>query len=157
MNLNATASRKLSSDSFLIRPIEKDDLLELTALDHGSRENPWTKEMFQKELELPFSIHAAVKDEKELIAFGVVWQVKEIAQLIQITVIPDRRGAGIGTFLVKHLMKICSQKGCKIMELEFEQGNIAAKKLYKKLGFKTVGFRKKFYGNQDAILMQCAL
>jgi len=152
-----TASKKLTSHSFLIRPIDKDDLLELTTLDRLSRGSPWTKEMFQKELELPFSIHATVKDEKELIAFGVVWQVKEIAQLIQITVIPDRRGAGIGTFLVKHLMRVCSQKGCKIMELEFEQGNIAAKKLYEKCGFKTVGLRKKFYGNQNAILMQCAL
>ena len=101
-----TASKKLTSHSFLIRPIDKDDLLELTTLDRLSRGSPWTKEMFQKELELPFSIHATVKDEKELIAFGVVWQVK---------------------------------------------------KLYEKCGFKTVGLRKKFYGNQNAILMQCAL
>lgn len=153
----APAPRIFSSPSFLIRPIQKEELLELTILDRLSRGDPWTKEMFQKELELPFSIHASVKDGNKLIAFGVVWKVEETAQLIQITVIPTKRQTGIGALLLKHLMKTSFQKGCKKMELEFEEGNIAAKNLYKKLGFKTVGIRKKFYKNKDAILMECLL
>ena len=40
------------------------------------------------------------------------------------------------------------------MMLEVRESNISAIKLYEKVGFEEINRRKKYYGNEDAIIME---
>ncbi|MEK6860189.1 MAG: GNAT family N-acetyltransferase [Nanoarchaeota archaeon] len=56
---------------------------------------------------------------------------------------PDYQGKGIGTLLVKEILKFAKKKGFKIAIVEAAVENIASVKLAKKCGFRIVGKIKK--------------
>ena len=61
---------------------------------------------------------------------------------------------GIGTLLIKKMTEVCRKKDIFEINLEVRVSNLAARQLYKKLGFLENGRRKKYYENtEDAILM----
>lgn len=55
------------------------------------------------------------------------------------------------------LIDLASKSGCKKINLEVNEKNIIAINLYKKFGFEQVGLRKKYYNDQDAVLMSKVL
>ena len=64
--------------------------------------------------------------------------------LFAIIVAPDKRGRGIGTFLIKELIRIAKEQlKIELLHLEVYEGN-PAKSLYDKLGFEVCGFQKHF-------------
>jgi ribosomal-protein-alanine N-acetyltransferase len=67
-----------------------------------------------------------------------------------IAVEPEWRGKGIGSYLLKFVIE--KNKNCDFY-LEVRPSNSPAISLYKKFGFFEVGRRKKYYGDEDAIMM----
>lgn len=63
------------------------------------------------------------------------------------------RKKGYGSLLLENLIKIAQYNKCTNITLEVRTSNIAAKKLYKKFGFKEVSIRKNYYNDEDGILM----
>ncbi len=151
--------------SFHIRPISTEDISRLVVIDAASNPSSWNHAQFERELEIPFSISRVVHLHGEPVAFAVMWQVAQVAQLLEVAVLPEHRRKGIATFLVEHLLDVARGRGCVKMELEFRKGNGAAESLYQKFGFREVGYRKNFYDDKkdsdrvssDAILMEKSL
>lgn len=67
---------------------------------------------------------------------------KHRAQLLSLVVIPQMRRKGIATKLVEFVIKSLSGKK-SLLILEVDENNLAAIKLYKKLGFEKYGLLKK--------------
>jgi ribosomal protein S18 acetylase RimI-like enzyme len=82
-------------------------------------------------------------------------QLGEIAYVTQLLV-GDRRREGIATLLMQEAEEYYRKFGYKRMRLEVAQGNVAARRLYRKLGFRT-SYRKPGYywdaKNPTAIVM----
>ncbi len=75
----------------------------------------------------------------------------EITDILNIAVLKEEEGRGIGSQLLNHLIEKTSSD--KIM-LEVREGNEKAIKFYQKNGFKAIHVRKKYYGTEDAIIME---
>ncbi|MFL5783066.1 MAG: GNAT family N-acetyltransferase [Bacteriovoracaceae bacterium] len=58
-------------------------------------------------------------------------------------ILPSYRGKGIGTLLLKEVLKLSKERGLEKVELEVYKSNSAAFALYKKLGFEEQGILKK--------------
>ncbi len=70
-------------------------------------------------------------------------------------VFPDYRGKGVGTALVRRLIKLSEETGLRLLTLEVRAGNLPAISLYKKCGFEKAGERKNYYSDptENALLM----
>lgn len=64
-----------------------------------------------------------------------VWTEKSEAYLQELYVVPDRRGQGIGEALLKAAIETSRRAGAAWIELNTGETDIAARTLYKKLGF----------------------
>lgn len=73
------------------------------------------------------------------------------AELYRIAVIPEYRGSGYGRALMSDFLKSCPEDTRKIF-LEVRESNSAAVGLYERFGFKIIGRRKNYYGNEDAVI-----
>ncbi len=72
-------------------------------------------------------------------------------EILNIAVAPRFRRVHIATLLLRNQLA-----SGFIHFLEVRESNVAARKLYRKLGFRTIGYREKYYHNpvETAIVMQ---
>jgi len=65
------------------------------------------------------------------------------------------RGLGVARRLVEALLEEGQATGGRVVYLEVRAGNVAARRLYRRLGFRDLGIRRGYYGpGQDAIVME---
>ena len=88
---------------------------------------------------------------------GYVWArfVLDEGEIGNIAVAPERRRCGVGAALLGALFAESERRGAAVLRLEVRGSNLAARRLYEKNGFETVGKRKNYYEKpaEDAILM----
>ena len=88
---------------------------------------------------------------------GYVWArfVLDEGDIGNIAVAPGFRRRGAGAALLKALLEEAERRQAAVVQLEVRESNLAARRLYEKNGFETVGKRKNYYEKpaEDAILM----
>jgi ribosomal-protein-alanine acetyltransferase len=77
-----------------------------------------------------------------------------VGHVFTIEVLPDHRRKGVGTLLLQELEKLFKEKGVHACILEVRGDNIAAKGLYRKLGYKTVSSLRNYYGSVHGIRLR---
>lgn len=76
-------------------------------------------------------------------------QAADEAEILSIVVAPAQRGHRLGASLLSaHLSRLAGH-GVTQVFLEVEEGNVAAERLYRHLGFREVGRRKGYYPKSD--------
>jgi len=123
---------------------------------------PWSLSSFRYELmENPYAslFGASIHHGRVLAAFACVWIIDQEMKINNVAVHPRWRGRGIGSRLLKHLLEFGAQQGCLEATLEVRPSNQVAKKIYDRLGFRTVGRRRGYYSDthEDALVMTCPL
>lgn len=81
--------------------------------------------------------------------------VLDEAELYEIAVKKEFQGKGFSNYLMEYLLYFCDSKNVRTIFLEVNTMNSKAINLYKKFGFVEYSIRKKYYGDNDAILMKC--
>ena len=71
-----------------------------------------------------------------------------------LSVLPERRGLGVGRQLLQAVIDHARQSGCCKITLETQEKNLDARRLYASLGFAQQTYREEFGG---AIFMSLAL
>ena len=66
---------------------------------------------------------------------------------------PEQRGRGLGTRLMLALAEEALAAGSSHLTLEVRVSNEAAQRLYHRFGFETVGLRRHYYRDEDALIM----
>ncbi len=80
------------------------------------------------------------------------------AEILTVGVIPEARGTGIGTVLLRDACALAAAHGARAMFLEVSVTNDAARSVYRKLGFVVIGQRRKYYPDgSDALVMRLDL
>lgn len=131
-------------------------LEEVLALEKLCFSNPWSRQAYLFELENNRLAHYVVAEEDgKVIGYGGMWILMDEAHLTNIAVHPDYRRRGVGELILRTLMAKAYTLGARRMTLEVRQSNYAAQRLYKKLGFVGVGYRKGYYtdNQEDALIM----
>ncbi len=82
-----------------------------------------------------------------VLKYSIIYNRIEIDYLY---VLEEYRENKIATKLIQHVIDL--SEDYENISLEVRLSNIVARKLYESLGFKEVCVRKKYYGNEDALM-----
>jgi ribosomal-protein-alanine N-acetyltransferase len=138
-----------------IQKMIRSDLKQVMQIENASFVSPWSRKSFESELkkDFGFSYTATAVEDKRVIAYIIGWLVADEIHIANIAVHPQWRRRGIAMVLMQKV--IDSYPGFSWIRLEVRRSNLAARNLYRQLGFKEVGIRKRYYvqENEDAILM----
>ena len=87
--------------------------------------------------------------------FVVAHSRNKVGRILTIDVLPEARGSGLGTRLMKECEQRLRTAGCTQVLLETAVNNDAALRLYHKLGYKTLRTLSQYYSTHslDAFLM----
>ena len=76
------------------------------------------------------------------------------AEILTIAVSREARGRGVGGWLLETLMREAEKCGAENIFLEVRSRSEGAIRMYESRGFVRVGLRKKYYHDDDALIMQ---
>ena len=137
-----------------VRPMSKDDLAVVTALESASQAHPWTSQQFADELCNTASSIDLYLCDGELAGFLCSWLIAGELQIQNLVVGPGFRRRGIAARLLRLVMERSRQQGLESGWLEVRSGNAAAIALYEGFGFKVVDCRRGYYHDgEDALIM----
>ncbi len=106
---------------------------------------------------LPLAHERPVAEEtgSAIVGYGGLWLMVDEAHITSVAVKPEFRGRGLGELLMLCLFEIALRLGARWVTLEVRVSNTVAQNLYKKLGFREAGIRRRYYSdnNEDAVIM----
>lgn len=142
-----------------LRPMRRDDLPAVLEIEKRVFPQPWSRAFFEKELATAFARLMVAVEERgggaQVVGYTCRWRVTDEVHLLNVAVHPERRGSGIGRQLVEAVMQEGRENGARVMFLEVRAGNVVARRLYRRLGFRELGIRRGYYGpGQDAVVME---
>ncbi len=115
---------------------------------------PWKEEFFKYEIEQGDSLVALI--DGILVGYVCGFSVLDEYSISNVGVSKDYQRNGIAFKLLKHLMDKKIKEGIVVFYLEVRESNLSAINLYRKLGFRTIGKRMKYYTSpiEDAVVMK---
>jgi ribosomal-protein-alanine N-acetyltransferase len=142
-----------------IRAAKARDLRGIIEIERLAFDSPWSLDSFERELSLPFSrLIVAEKDAgapRRLAGFLCRWLVADECHILNVAVHPEMRRAGIANQLMNDALAEARTRNAKVVTLEVRRSNVAARSLYRKLGFEEQRLRRNYYGaGEDAIVME---
>lgn len=114
------------------------------------------KELF-KDTQGPYRKYYVYEENNKIYGYIVIDIIYDRCEIIYIFVDTERRNQKIGTKLINYVIEMLKKQKCVNITLEVNKENTYAIKLYKKVGFKEVAIRKKYYDGVDGILMELIL
>lgn len=134
-----------------------DAVLEIEAL---SFTNPWTREMYLREMDNPrvshiYLVRVRSADGEIVAGFCSFWLVFDELHINNLAIHPMYRRQGIGSALLQHAMRTAAQLGARRATLEVRRSNEEARRIYERLGFETAGIRRNYYAHptEDALIL----
>ena len=107
------------------------------------------------------SIGLAARLEGEIAGFVItrieVEKGETFGHIFTLDVSPHHRRKGIAQRLLGELEKMLKQKGVAESRLEVREDNVAAIGLYLKLGYRKVGWQKRYYGDVHGLCLRKVL
>jgi len=121
--------------------------------------SPWPQSFFLQELN-PHYAQSFVSvflqgGIERVVGYICAWTVHDECSVNKIACQREFRKAGIGTRLLKHLIKEAFLVGARTFFLEVRDSNLEARSFYQKGGFVQAGRRKGYYADtkEDAVVM----
>jgi ribosomal-protein-alanine N-acetyltransferase len=138
--------------------MEEADILSILEIENVSFQNPWKASTFSGEIvnrgiSYPYVIVHRIFE--RVIGYIIYWKIQEEVQISNFAIHPDFREKGIGETVMRSVIKAIQRDGGVYVFLEVRPSNLAARALYKKLGFKVLGSKKDYYQTpmEDALIM----
>ncbi len=133
------------------------DLDPIVEIEQASFSTPWTAEMFRWELRNTdvSSTWVLRTADRAVAAFCCIWMVLDELHINNVAVRPSSRRRGFAIALLDHVMDEAARHGAARATLEVRRSNIAALRLYDRLGFTVTGVRPNYYSNpvEDALIL----
>ena len=146
------------SNDLLINEMTAEDLDEVLEIENRSFPLPWSRALFEKELENGHAFNLVARDPKRggtgVVGYVVFWHVADEMHILQLAVHEEARRQGLGRHLLEEAIRLACSKGCRHAFLEVRTDNEAGKELYRSFGFREIGTRKNYYSDgEDACVM----
>ena len=142
-----------------IRPMTKEDCVQVAAIEAASFSVPWSLNAFTETVEKENFRYFVVEEEGEILGYCGFLFVLDEAEIPNVCVKASARKRGIGKQMMSVLIEEAKKLGMAVLYLEVRESNTPARTLYKSLGFEENGIRKNFYEHpvEHAVLMSKAL
>lgn len=128
----------------------------IAGLEQQCFSDPWSIRSISSELENPLSLWVVAMDGSVLAGYVGSQSVMGWADMMNLAVLPEYRGKGVGASLVLELIRRLQDNQVSCLTLEVRISNEPAIRLYEKLGFTEVGRRPGYYHNpkEDALILR---
>jgi ribosomal-protein-alanine N-acetyltransferase len=140
-----------------IRPMMEIDLADIAAIEQNSYAFPWSENIFRDCLRVGYTCRA-LDMAGQIIGYGVMSLGAGEAHILNVCVRDEFRNLGFGRRLLEHLLERAAAAGVSEAFLEVRPSNLAAIRLYQRLGFDQIGIRRGYYqapdGREDAIVLK---
>ncbi len=135
-----------------IKKMTKFDL-EKIRYDLDKFDDFWSYDILSSEINSKNSIYFTAEENNEIVGFAGIWIAPFEIDIMNIVVRKDKRNQKIATKLMRKLLEFSKETGKEEITLEVNEKNIVAIKLYEKFMFEKLGIRKKYYKDDNAIIM----
>lgn len=122
----------------IVEDLKKEDLLDFNVTTYND----------------PFFRIIGYKKNNEILGYCTFHYIYDRIEILYIFVKEGYRGRKIGESMLKYIINYAKDQKCQNITLEVKQTNEVAINLYKKVGFKGVAIRKRYYDGIDGILME---
>lgn len=138
-----------------IRKWEFKDILKISEMEKECfPKEPWSYQMLVSSFQNESFYGVLCEDGGEIIGYGGITVTADTADIDNIAVTEVYRGGGVGTKILKELIKAAKKGGAKKVFLEVRVSNSNAMKLYLKNGFNGVYARTRYYSDgEDGLVM----
>ncbi len=134
------------------------DLEQVMALESRCQLQPWSAELFLRELANPLSRIDLLWRGDRLAGYLCTWTVGDELHIHNVVTDPQMRRRGVARSLLESALARGRQEGIARVFLEVRLSNEAAIALYRAFGFETTGRRPRYYADgEDALLMEYVL
>jgi ribosomal-protein-alanine N-acetyltransferase len=141
----------------LLRPLDFHDIDAILAIQTASPEAAvWTRGSYEVICDdAPNRCIVAENGEEPptILGFGCFRTLGPEAELLNLAVLPDARRRGVGTLILREVMRRAAQASAAELFLEVRQSNAAARALYEGFGFRLAGTRPRYYAHPTADAM----
>lgn len=150
----------LKDPTLHMRPMQEGDLEEVMAIERLAYPFPWTLGIFRDCLRVGYCCWVCTRAGR-IIGYGVMSVAAGEAHILNVCVMPDLQGQGLGRRLMRRLITLAGGHGADTVFLEVRASNRKALHLYLDLGFNEIGLRRGYYplekGHEDAVVMALSL
>lgn len=140
-----------------IEQMRWDDLNQVLEIEEASFSSPWSRTAFEMEIggENRYAYYLVARDGDLIVGYLGAWFIVNEAHITNIAVRPIYRRRGIGELLMNYFFGKAVERNIDAVTLEVRVSNYNAQHLYRKLGFKEMGVRPKYYqdNQEDALIM----
>ncbi len=138
----------------MLRPMTGGDLDAVAALEQASFDEPWSRRALAEEIGLADRRYVvATGADGGVVGYAGAMLVGEDAHVLTMAVDAAHRRRGLGTRLLLWLVDAALGAGAVHLTLEVRVSNEAAQALYRRFGFDPVGVRRRYYRDEDALIM----
>jgi [ribosomal protein S18]-alanine N-acetyltransferase len=137
----------------VIRPMSVEDIDACLRIEQATYPTPWTEGIFRDELVGQGRAYLVAESGNGIVGYGGLLLVIPEAHVTTVTVAPDHRGGRVGTRLMLNLTTTALEAGATSLTLEVRLSNRQAQALYQRFGMAPVGVRKRYYRDEDALVM----
>jgi len=136
-------------------PLTDDVLDQVLAIEQVSFPEPWSRKLFEQEMNNSASEFIVMLDGDKVIGYGGFWCVLDEAHITNVAVLPELRRRGLGSRVLCRLLEMAREKGMRRATLEVRESNYAGISLYRKFGFEPVAIRANYYAKtkENALIM----
>ena len=142
----------------MITQLSIENIEEIVKIEKSSFDNPWTRNQFIDSCnKFNKYLNYVYNDTTKVIGYLISEIILDEVHLYKIVVSKNNQNNKVGSKLLNFMIEECKNLDKIRVCLEVDSRNCNAIKLYEKFGFLSVGNRNKYYGNNDAILMDLGL
>jgi ribosomal-protein-alanine N-acetyltransferase len=136
------------------------DLTEVARLEKSLYAFPWSIGNFRDSVTAGYDCWTVTHGET-VIGYAILMIALDEAHLLNFAVAPEWQNQGIGREFLTHMIEGARDGGCQIVYLEVRPSNLAARHLYRKVGFQQIAIRPEYYpavsGREDALFLGLTL
>ena len=140
-----------------MRPMRLVDLPEVMEISRRSLPRPWSEGVWREELESPYGLYLVLVENGAVSGYVGTKRVDGELHVMTIAVRPEKRRRGFARTLLSSALSDPASEGADRLHLEVRPSNLKARALYESLGFIRTGVRRRYYGDEDALLMTLRL
>lgn len=150
MTAEATWTLRLATES---------DLTAIVRIEEMSQGAPWNKAQFGVELRQSGARLWVIETSEAIVGFVNTRQLGVEAELLNVAIDHASRQKGIAAQALTAVFQMLREDGVVLVDLEVRVSNVAAHRLYERLGFQTLGTRKRYYPDnlEDALVLRLNL
>ena len=136
------------------------DLPEVAHLEKSLYAFPWSLGNFRDSLTAGYDCWTVTHGEA-VIGYAVLMVAVDEAHLLNFAVASEWQNQGVGRGFLKHMIEVGRHAGAQIVYLEVRPSNLAARHLYRTMGFQQIAIRPEYYpaasGREDALFLGLTL